>query len=59
MKLRTIFQSTSSNTMEALVGACGVAALNGFTPVGIEIQSELIDAARSMAKDLALPTVFA
>ena len=40
-------------------GVCGVAALNGFTPVGIEIQSELIDAARSMAKDLALPTVFA
>jgi hypothetical protein len=40
-------------------GVCGVAALNGFTPVGIEIQGELIDAARSMAKDLALPTVFA
>ena len=42
-----------------LGGVCGVAAFNGFTPVGIEIQSELIDAARSMAKDLALPTVFA
>jgi len=40
-------------------GVCAVAALNGFTPVGIEIQGELIDAARSMAKDLALPTVFA
>lgn len=40
-------------------GVCGVAALNGFSPVGIEIQRELIDAARSMAKDLALPTVFA
>jgi hypothetical protein len=42
-----------------LGGVCGVAALNGFTPVGIEIESELIDAARSMAKDLGLPTVFA
>jgi len=40
-------------------GVCGVAALNGFTPVGIEIQGDLIGAARSMAKDLALPTVFA
>ncbi len=40
-------------------GVCAVAALNGFSPVGIEIQGELIDAARSMAKDLALPTVFA
>lgn len=40
-------------------GVCGVAALHGFRPVGIEIRGELIDAARSMAKDLALPTVFA
>jgi hypothetical protein len=40
-------------------GVCAVAALNGFAAIGIEIQSELIVAARAMAKDLLLPTVFA
>ncbi|MFQ5417340.1 MAG: hypothetical protein ACE5FL_09880 [Myxococcota bacterium] len=42
-----------------LGGVCGVAALNGFSPFGIEIQGELVDSARSMAKALDLPTVFA
>jgi hypothetical protein len=42
-----------------LGGVCGVAALNGFSPHGIEIQGELVDSARSLAKDLALPMVFA
>jgi hypothetical protein len=32
-------------------GVCVVAALNGFTPIGIEIQGELVEAARSMVKD--------
>ena len=38
-------------------GVCVVAALNGFTPIGIEIQGELVEAARSMAKDLGFPVV--
>jgi hypothetical protein len=42
-----------------LGGVCGVAALNGFSALGIEIQGELVDSARSIAKDLDLPTVFA
>jgi len=42
-----------------LGGVCGVAALNGFTPVGIEIRSDLIASARSLAEALALPMVFA
>ena len=42
-----------------LGGVCGVAALNGFSSVGIEIQGELVDSARSIAKDLDLPVVFA
>jgi hypothetical protein len=42
-----------------LGGVCGVAALNGFSPLGIEIQGELVDSARSLAKDLDLPMVFA
>jgi hypothetical protein len=42
-----------------LGGVCGVAALNGFSPLGIEIQGELVDSARSIAKDLDLPMVFA
>jgi hypothetical protein len=40
-------------------GACAVAALNGFTPIGIEIQADLVAAARSMAKELEVPTIFA
>jgi hypothetical protein len=40
-------------------GVCAVAALNGFTPLGIEIQCELVEAARSMAKELEFPMVFA
>jgi hypothetical protein len=40
-------------------GVCVVAALNGFTPIGIEIQGELVEAARSMAKDLGFRAVFA
>ncbi len=42
-----------------LGGVCGVAALHGFSPLGIEIQGELVDSARSMAKDLDFPMVFA
>lgn len=42
-----------------LGGVCGVAALNGFTPRGIEIQGQLVDSARSLAEDLELPMVFA
>jgi hypothetical protein len=42
-----------------LGGVCGVAALNGLTPHGIEIQGELVDAARSLAAELDLPIIFA
>jgi len=42
-----------------LGGVCGVAALNGFTPLGIEIHKELVDSARSLADDLDLPMIFA
>jgi hypothetical protein len=42
-----------------LGGVCGVAALNGFSPVGIEIQGELVDSARLLAADLGLPSIFA
>ena len=42
-----------------LGGACGVAVLNGFSSFGIEIQRELVDSARSLAKDLELAMVFA
>jgi hypothetical protein len=37
---------------------CCVAAMNQFTPVGIEIQVELVDAARSLAADLGFSSVF-
>ena len=42
-----------------LGGACGVAALRGFTALGIEIQRELVDSARVLAENLSLPLVFA
>ena len=42
-----------------LGGACGVAALNGFTPLGIEIHREFVDSARELAKNLNLDMVFA
>jgi hypothetical protein len=42
-----------------LGGVCGVAALNGFSSFGIEIQRELVDSARSLATDLELAMVFA
>ncbi len=42
-----------------LGGACGVAALNGFTPLGIEIQREFVDSARALAENLSLPMVCA
>ncbi len=42
-----------------LGGACGVAALHGFTPLGIEIQREFVDSARALAEHLSLPVVFA
>ncbi|MCP5067966.1 MAG: hypothetical protein GY946_15500, partial [bacterium] len=32
-----------------LGGVCGVAALNGFTPLGIEIQKDLVESARALA----------
>lgn len=38
---------------------CAVAALHGFTSVGIEIQAELVDAARVLASKLGLATTFA
>ncbi len=42
-----------------LGGVCGVAALNGFTPLGIESQREFVDSARELAKNLNLAMVFA
>jgi hypothetical protein len=42
-----------------LGGACGAAALNGFTPLGIEIQREFVDSARALAETLNLPMAFA
>jgi hypothetical protein len=42
-----------------LGGVCGVAALNGFSSFGIEIQPELVDSARVLAKDLELAMIFA
>jgi len=42
-----------------LGAVCGVAALNGFRPYGIEIQRELVAAARSLASDLHYAMVFA
>lgn len=42
-----------------LGGVCGVAALNGFTPIGIEIRRSLVDAARELSENLDLPMVFA
>ena len=42
-----------------LGGVCGVAAINGFTPYGIEIQRELVASARSLASDLDYAMVFA
>jgi hypothetical protein len=42
-----------------LGGVCGVAALNGFTAFGIEIEPELVRSARSLATDLHLSMVFA
>ena len=42
-----------------LGGVCGVAAINGFRPYGIEIQRELVASARSLASDLNYATIFA
>jgi len=42
-----------------LGGACGVAALHGFTSLGIEIRREFVDAARALAEQLSLSMVFA
>jgi hypothetical protein len=42
-----------------LGGGCGVAALNGFKAFGIEIQRELVEAARSLAEERALEMCFA
>jgi hypothetical protein len=42
-----------------LGGVCGVAALNGFTALGIEIHREFVDSARALAENLNLPMVFA
>ena len=42
-----------------LGGACGVAALQGFRALGIEIQRELVESARVLAENLSLPMVFA
>jgi len=40
-------------------GVCGVAALNGFSPHGIEIEPELVRSARTLASDLDLSMEFA
>ena len=42
-----------------LGGVCGVAALNGFTPLGIEIQRDFVQSARALAENLNLAMVFA
>jgi len=42
-----------------LGGVCGVAAINGFTPYGIEIQRELVASARLLARDLNYAMFFA
>ena len=42
-----------------LGAVCAVAAINGFSPLGIEIQSELVASARSLARDLGLDMSFA
>jgi hypothetical protein len=42
-----------------LGGVCGVAALNGFTPLGIEIQRDFVESARALAENLNLAMVFA
>ncbi len=42
-----------------LGGACGAAALNGFTPFGIEIQRDFVESARALAENLNLAMVFA
>lgn len=42
-----------------LGGVCGVAAINGFRPYGIEIQPKLVASARSLAIDLNYAMVFA
>ncbi len=42
-----------------LGGVCGVAALNGFTPFGIEIRRNFVESARALAENLDLAMVFA
>ncbi len=42
-----------------LGGVCGVAAINGFTPLGIEIQRDFVESARALAENLNLAMVFA
>jgi len=42
-----------------LGGVCGVAAIHGFTPLGIEIQRDLVESARALAEHLDLAMVFA
>ena len=42
-----------------LGGVCGVAALNGFTSLGIEIQRDFVESARALAENLGLAMVFA
>jgi hypothetical protein len=40
-------------------GVCGIAAMNGFVPYGIEIRGDLVESARALANDLGFHTVFA
>lgn len=42
-----------------LGGVCGVASLNGFRPLGIEIQRDFVESARALAKKLDLSMEFA
>jgi len=42
-----------------LGGGCGVASLNGFDAVGIEIRPDLVASSRALVEDLGLPVVFA
>jgi hypothetical protein len=42
-----------------LGGGCAVAVRNGFRAVGIEIRGDLVALARTLARELSLPMVFA
>jgi hypothetical protein len=51
--------STFCEWGSGLGGVCGVAALNGFRPLGIEIQRDFVESARALAEKLHLSMQFA